>query len=362
MDWAKPKYKKKQVDWAGSVLLNPFDLKNIDQAIEIIDNFRASHAFPLNTLRHRLSILATNINRKSVIAQRLKRFSSIMAKLRNYESMRLSEMQDIGGCRAVVRTLVDVDNLVAAFMSSHIKHKLSHSDDYINNPKESGYRSYHLVFRYISDKNTTYNGLKIEVQIRTPLQHAWATAVETVDLFTRQALKSSRGMPEWKRFFQLMGTEIAIREHTPPIPGTPSNIKRLRTELAECEKELKIISSLNGFTTALRVTRNPSFKERGNEYFLLALDNIRDRLNITPYKRSELEQAAEDYAKTEEKIRERIGTDAVLVSVDSVRNLRRAYPNYFADTSLFVEILKRAIQNIKITNVHPQQLRLFKKI
>ena len=58
-------------------------------------------------------------------------------------------------------------------------------DDYITTPKDSGYRGVHLIYRYYSDKNETFNGLKIEVQIRTALQHAWATAVdenEQIDL------------------------------------------------------------------------------------------------------------------------------------------------------------------------------------
>ena len=35
--------------------------------------------------------------------------------------------------------------------------------------------------------------------------------------------------------------------------------------------------------------------------------------------------------------------DVVLVKSDSMASLRRAYPNYFADTTLFVESLEEAI-------------------
>ncbi|MBU6438396.1 MAG: hypothetical protein KGQ77_12790, partial [Betaproteobacteria bacterium] len=61
-----------------------------------------------------------------------------------------------------------------------------------------------------------FNNQKIEVQLRTRLQHAWATAVEIVDAFTGQALKSglklNSGDPKWRRFFALMSSVIAIRE------------------------------------------------------------------------------------------------------------------------------------------------------
>src|ERR1019366_9744121 len=94
-------------------------------------------------------------------------------------------------------------------------------DDYVDHPKASGYRSYHLIYRYFSDKKATHNGLKIEVQIRSQLQHAWATAVETVGTFIQQALKSSQGEEDWLRFFALMGSAIAYREHGELVPDTP---------------------------------------------------------------------------------------------------------------------------------------------
>jgi ppGpp synthetase/RelA/SpoT-type nucleotidyltranferase len=43
---------------------------------------------------------------------------------------------------------------------------------YIEAPKESGYRGTHLVYRYYSDRSATWNGLSIEIQVRSRLQHA----------------------------------------------------------------------------------------------------------------------------------------------------------------------------------------------
>lgn len=131
-------------------------------------------------------------------------------------------MQDLGGCRAIVNTVATVKKLVNIYEESTIKHKLDHIDDYISKPKTTGYRGIHLIYRYYTTYNReAYNGLKIEIQLRSALQHAWATAVETVGTFTKQALKSSQGEKDWLRFFSLMGTEIALREHSPTVPGTP---------------------------------------------------------------------------------------------------------------------------------------------
>jgi ppGpp synthetase/RelA/SpoT-type nucleotidyltranferase len=345
MEWAKPRYSRREVNDAGEYLASSedFDEKKINYSVEIVNNFRAAHAFPLNTLQNRLRIQASSIERNCIVAQRLKRFSSILYKLERFEQMKLGDMQDIGGCRAVLLGIKDVNKLVKAFKSSRIRHKLSHEDDYIQQPRDSGYRSRHLIYRYVSDKNEIYNGLKVEIQIRTPLQHAWATTVETVDAFTQQALKSSRGRRDWERFFQLMGTWMAFQENTSPVPGTPTEIRELRQELRNCANELQVVATLAGFRTALHVTQRPSVV-RGADYFLLYLDNINDRLNVTGYSRKELPQAAKAYAKIEKRIRKEERNDAVLVSVGSIRNLRRAYPNYFADTDRFVEELTKALK------------------
>src|SRR5439155_14406089 len=93
-------------------------------------------------------------------------------------------MQDICGSRAVVRSARRVQELVRLYKESRdLRHERVDEDDYIEKPKGSGYRSVHLIYRYTSDRSKTYNGLKIEMQFRSALQHAWATAVETVDTF-----------------------------------------------------------------------------------------------------------------------------------------------------------------------------------
>ena len=345
MEWAQPRYSRREVNWAGSCLVRFVELEEAesDRAIDIVNNFRAAHAFPLNTLQNRLRTRANRIDRNSIVAQRLKRLSSIWAKLELFRQMELWDMQDIGGCRAVVSTLDDIEQLVETFKTSRIRHKLAHEDNYVQQPRDSGYRSRHLIYRYISDRNEVYKGLKVEIQIRTPLQHAWATTVETVDAFTQQALKSSRGRSDWERFFQLMGTEMAFSEGTPAVAGTPTNRQELRQELRSCANELQVIDSLVGFATALGVTQRASARARDADYFLLSLDNVAKRLSVTGYKRSALRQASQAYAKREKQIRDERGKDTVLVSVDSIRNLKRAYPNYFADTKIFVQALREAL-------------------
>jgi hypothetical protein len=83
--------------------------------------------------------------------------------------------------------------------------------------------------------------------LRSQLQHTWATAVEAVGIFVHQALKSSSGEDKWLRFFALMGTAIAERENTPPVPNTPTNKVLLKNELRYFAKMLDVEKRLNAF-------------------------------------------------------------------------------------------------------------------
>jgi hypothetical protein len=343
--WAIPEYSKEEVDEAGKKLVySSIAPEDLDHILGVISNWRSVHSFPLNTFQVGLRQKARRIDRNSLVAQRIKRLSSIDMKLRRFEWLRLSEMQDIGGCRAVLGSVRSVDRLVKLYQDSGIKHRLDDMDDYIRNPKRSGYRGVHLNYRYHSDRKKTYNGLKIEMQFRSPLQHAWATAVETVGTFIKQALKSSQGEKEWLRFFALMGTAIALRERTPPVPDTPASKTALVRELRRYSRELDVDTRLRTYGAALQTLEQPSARRvRMAHYFLLELDPVRKYVRVTGYPAQDLQSASEDYLAAERSIRDHPGADAVLVSVESLTSLRRAYPNYFLDTRVFLEALKEAV-------------------
>ena len=99
-------------------------------------------------------------------------------------------MEDIAGCRAVVDSIDNVRDVYKSLKKSRTKNILVRERDYISKPKESGYRGVHLVFKYNCRKKE-YHGMAVELQIRSKIQHSWATAVEIVGTFTKQALKAS---------------------------------------------------------------------------------------------------------------------------------------------------------------------------
>ena len=88
--------------------------------------------------------------------------------------------------------------------------------DYIKIPKQSGYRGIDLIFRYKNKNNPSYDGLRIEMQIRTKLQHLWATAVEVMGTLRGEKLKSGMGDEKWQYFFSIVSSYFAYKEIEPP--------------------------------------------------------------------------------------------------------------------------------------------------
>jgi hypothetical protein len=217
-----------------------------------------------------------------------------------------------------------------------MKHTDRKEDDLLAHPRESGYRAIHLIYRYHSDRTNYWNGLKVEVQLRSRLQHAWAMAVETIATMVREPLKASQGPVEWLDFLKLTSSAFAIKEGTVTVPGTPTTMPDLRRAISALYRSLQVEPNLSAYKVALRQTESPEFS--GTAYFLLQLNHRTRILNTTGYRKVQLDRANDDYLKAEKEL-EGIGA-AVLVSVNRVSQLRRAFPSYYQDTDLFLKSLK----------------------
>ena len=346
MAWPAPQFSRKQVTRAGEILVRTSEPENRDYdwnefiwAGEVVNNWRSCHGYPINTFQATLRQRLSKFDSKWLVAQRLKRMSSIIQKLRRFEGMQLSRMQDIGGLRAVLTTCAHVRRLEADYRDSSFKHELVASRDYINYPKSSGYRSVHLIYRYCNPRAANYNGLLLELQIRSRLQHAWATAVETMGTFLQHALKSSEGPERWLNFFSLAGSAFAHLENTPAVPQY-NDISKKDTfvkVLAE-SRHLQVRERLLAFTIA---AERVHADRKAGSYHLILLDPVQKTVTIRTYGQANLEVANQDYADEERKITQGQPIQAVLVSAGPIEDLRKAYPNFFLDTREFIKHLDR---------------------
>ena len=346
MEWTTPKYSKELIDGAGLMLAHPRpDIGKLEDALTIVDNNRSSHNYPLNTFQSTLRRKAKQLHHESLIAERIKRLRAIRHKLQKHtdKPIPLSQMQDIGGCRAVVADMADLKTLQDMYLTGDLKHKLIQPhDDYVKKPRYSGYRGIHLVYIYNSDKAKTYNGLKVELQLRPQKQHAWATAVEVVGMFRRELLESSEGDHVWKHFFKLMANHIALSEKSPLVPNVESDKIKLKDELRRCAEKLNAVAYLQTYG------RGPTGVQEVNthkaHYFLLELDTLERQLKITGYRLNARAAANADFSAIERSLLgEQEHDDAVLVSVETMTGLRRAYTNYFLDMQRFTAMVEDAL-------------------
>lgn len=342
MSYSKPpKISRSAINKAGDILINPdSDKVALENARDILNQWRACHAYPLNTFNSYLRTKARTkrFGNNVIIAQRLKRASTIINKLREGKpyNIQLLNMQDIAGVRAIVSSIKDVRRLEADYRESkQLSHKLhTRSKDYIQEPKtRDGYRSVHLVYKYENKLHSAWNGLWVELQIRTKLQHSWATAVETMHAFLGKAIKTRQGQKsdeKWTNYFRLISSAFAHLEGTPLVKGH-ENLKpsEIQIALRKYEKELKALEKLKAFPIAIRMITKEA---PGSTYHLIILNTSEKTVTVQSYGRDDIEKANTDYAKTEKEFINNPEVEPVLVSST---NFKEAYSSFFADTKDF---------------------------
>lgn len=332
---------KKLVRKAGNVLCGISNDMPLDDAMETLSKWRAVHAYPINTLQKYLRrVLGSNKFQNAIVAQRLKRTPSIIEKLKRFETMSLDRMQDIGGLRVIVDNISDVYRLHKLIETSkRFKHQLELPPrDYIKNPKPDGYRSLHQVIRYRSDTHEELNGLRLEVQIRTRLQHSWATAVETLGMIQKSSIKTGGGDEITRRFFKLASALFALEEKCNLPDGFEDFTKDdIVKELTSIESSAKILTQLSG--VAVSAHHIDTITKNYTGYHVLQLFISEHRVRLTAFKEA---QDAESFYKAKEiETKDDPNMAIVLMSAGALKDIKKAYPNYFLDTTAFLNNIEK---------------------
>lgn len=300
--------------------------------LAIIEEWRAAHRGVLNTFQ---AILRTRTRETSVsVAQRHKRKKTIFDKLHRLPSMQLARMDDVAGCRLIFRSIKELEQFRSAFHSARFKHRLRNAPDkydYIQNPKMTGYRGIHDVYEYDVNSKTGKSlvGLYIEIQYRTLVQHAWATAVEVIGFITESQPKFQQGDNRYERAMAL-ASELLARAHEKCFGPFPNLSDRDALEMfLELDKELALMKTLRGLNQA-----KSDISDRRNTILIFSETGELESRSFR-----DATDALRALFELEKQLPK---SDIVLVRADSSEEVRLAFRNYFTDAREFVRLMDSA--------------------
>ena len=150
--------------WKTIMFLYNAALKEVETKLEILnDEFQHVHQY--NPIEH----IKTRIKTPESIVKKLKRYGYETS----VENM-IKYINDIAGVRLICSFTSDIYRL-AGMIGHQSDLKVLSIKDYIKTPKESGYKSFHMILAvpvFLSDKVVE---AKVEVQIRTIAMDFWAS-------------------------------------------------------------------------------------------------------------------------------------------------------------------------------------------
>lgn len=304
--------------------------------LQIVDAWRAAHRAVLNTFQ---AILRNRTRNTSiVVAQRHKRKRTIFDKLRRIPHMQLARMDDIAGCRIIFKNTKDLYSFRQKFHKARFNHKRRNDADkydYIKTTKATGYRGIHDVYEYDVNSETGRNhaGLFVELQYRTTVQHAWATAVEVIGFITQSQPKFQEGDKRYE-IAMALASEILARAFENlkgPLPKIENS--ELVNNFLRLDQELGLMNLLRGLNAADSTVT-------ANRNVILVFSGSGD-LEVKTFR--DATDALRALFDMEQK---NPGFDIVLVRADSSEDVRIAFRNYFSDARDFIKLIEEGCQKL----------------
>ena len=168
--------------------------------LRMLDEFR----FGFADAYEQVISITKKVAQTEVTGRPAKSTAAIIEKLRR-ESTRLSQMQDIAGCRVLVPDIATQDMLTRSLVCA------------LNDPREldrrdkpsHGYRAVHIV--------VSIAGRNVEIQIRTSLQQFWAALSEKISDSFGNDLKYGVGDPGILMQLHSLSSGVELVERQRPL-------------------------------------------------------------------------------------------------------------------------------------------------
>lgn len=337
---------KSRLDKAGRCLANPDGVDEYELLeLEVdFDAFRAAHLQPLSEMTIELQNWLAAYGGNYYIAQRLKRKPQIVRKLRRLNT-RLTQLQDIGGCRIIVDSNKDVDRL-----SDYLKEKSASSDlfelkkitDYRDLGRDdSGYRALHYIM--------SRNGYGLELQIRSKTQHYWAESIERTSVVYGNHLKEGEGDASVIGYFKVLSDifyEIEAGREPSPRQKTDLDQMRVRSEaIIERSDKAGAIGSYVNEDVIKAMVEKEAHEPSGLKNWLIVFDWNSGAFVTWDVVGRSPEEAIAAYVRYENDFPAEEKYEVVLIGSSDVSTVSQTHSHYFGIAD-FDDILENLDQSI----------------
>ena len=297
---------RKQATAAGKILKELSGQQNSEEyrkQILILDSWRHQHEEPAQIFFNKL-VGIINKYPDAMATYRLKRKESILKKLyRSNGNFELGAMDDIAGCRAIVNSVSEVYEVYNEILNLKEAGEIDikKTKDYIENPEKSGYRSLHIIIKQTLKQEDIDRQYRIELQIRTKLQHYWSTAVEAMSEIDNVEYKDPTLVSEGNtriqsclQFFKVISKLFACCEN---------NDDELKEELVNSVRTndnfKEIIKDLKAARNSVTINMQKNIAKSGEGLYLLELSRETQELTIHSYTMDCVEKAITNYNSKE---------------------------------------------------------------
>ena len=318
------------------------------------DNFREAHNIIIKLFT--IELKKVNFSKQHLTASRNKRIETIISKLCRPEKPKLDRIHDIAGTRIIFENIKSLEDYIDILENTELVNFKEKSNEdknrynYIKNPKSDGYRSIHKVFYYssnipystLNEKSFNLENKKIELQLRTRLQHIWATTVEIYDIINKSNIKTgTHNKLETKEGLFFKNCSLVFE-------GIESNdVEKIKININEIFRDKDLVEIYNRLKGIKNIKNIQLPKTLGSdEVFILITDLNKGKTTFfttDPIEKNDKQDTFlinASYRRLEEK-NTKGEYILLLLTLGDIKKLKNVYPNYFLNTNKFISILKK---------------------